>query len=403
MTLRVGRLALPGVVEAHGIGTGEVTMAGFVDVADLADARTVAAQVVALAGGVDEPVVPVVLTDGWAGYGRVTGASWDPIVWERGQGRYSVTVEPLRDAGSPLIESVISGGARPASPAPSERRGWWACPASATSARWRPGESTGRTDDVRDCEGGQVRYHSMTDALSAVAQWRCPPGSFYEGASRAEVMVGGEWLPLVGRQSIDRAGAWRVSNGLVRWTVTPDDLLEVEWWLPGTGAWSAPRTWQMISYQRPRITWDAVEVTQNAAHAVTVRLAGATTVDRGGSLDWWVTVRRGSTGLDMVMRAASPPQMQMLPVPTTAVTDSGAHVLGPSEGDAVRWVYVSTPTWTASTANGAVYATSLGARTDWSWGLLGTQAGVNTLGVDEVVRSWYAGGVERVAVGVTGA
>lgn len=50
MTLRVGRLALPGVVEAHGIGTGEVTMAGFVDVADLADARTVAAQVVALAG-----------------------------------------------------------------------------------------------------------------------------------------------------------------------------------------------------------------------------------------------------------------------------------------------------------------------------------------------------------------
>lgn len=397
MTVQLGRLVVPGVVEMHTYATGEVRFAGALDVSSMDEALWYARQIVALAE--DESPVPVILPDGWEGMGRVTSASWDPVLWEQGEGRWSVDVEPVRRHELPLCEVVVAGGPRPVDGDASiaERRGWAAAPASATEWSFRPTVSSGRVDTVRECEGGGVLYSSVANLYDHVASFRVPAAKWYEGGATVEQYVGGRWLPVVALGSLDRP--WRVTNGLVRWTVTPDHLIEVEWWRPSLDAWHTPKRFHVRYFagSNPRATWTAAEVVRNAAEEVRVRLSG-----RGryaySRTDLWVSVRRGSTSLDFTAKTGATPNFQMQPQPTAAITDSGAHAISADDGG-LQWAYTSAGDFYLGTSAGTIGPTPTGAL-NWTWGLSGVQSAVTSLTATEVVRAWYASQTSRVTVGV---
>lgn len=71
-------------------------------------------------------------------------------------------------------------------------------------------------------DGGRVRWTRVPSLpATGVVSYYVPPASHYIGAATLEVQRDSVWYPVSGRQvpKLDTAGAWRLSNGLVR--ITP--------------------------------------------------------------------------------------------------------------------------------------------------------------------------------------
>lgn len=402
---RVGRLVLDGPISAHTHATGEVTLEGLACHGSLVHAVWFREQLAALADNPDEPVVPVSTPGGWQGYGMVLGASVEPLAMSEGYQRWTVTVAPVRNAKTPQVESAMLLFLRSNSHSLTQAGYVHGVPGPATSYSWLPHAGSivqvVRTTDPVSPAARDVIYRAVGNANGASeASWSVPPADYYAGGCYAQALVGPDWAPLVGRQSLP-AGRWRISNGLVRAGVDDAGRFSLDWYRPDHAGdhdgWTPPQLWRLRRTNTPAVSnwaaWTAAELTELSAHKVTVRLTGRAT---DGMASVWMSIRRGTRTVAFYVD-------QDLPSPSpawdpegdvTGITDGTYYAQGPTIPDAggLRWLYMTPGTFTISAAGTMVPA---GNPATLAWGVTATLTG-EALAAATVAREWYTPISERV-------
>lgn len=142
-------------------------------------------------------------------------------------------------------------------------------------------------------DSGVVRYARTGNTTARVMRWRwyTPPAYYYDASCKFEQSYGGTYYPLHGKQVLVASNAWRISNGLVRVTVTATTI-DVSHY--DGSQWDTVKSWTLAgitggpSLQEQPV----VRVTKNAAHCVSVKLVvGMETSVSSTTLD--ITLRRG--------------------------------------------------------------------------------------------------------------
>ncbi len=145
--------------------------------------------------------------------------------------------------------------------------------------------ATYTTDD------GLVRWTVAPTGTPFRFVWATPPAYYYEGSARFEQSFGGTYYPLHGQQVRPIASAWRVSNGLVRVTLTSSAISVSHY---DGSAWDTAKLWTLGTAVSGLLLQglSAVRVIRNTPEEVIVRcvLKMETTVS---STTMDISLRRG--------------------------------------------------------------------------------------------------------------
>jgi len=191
-----------------------------------------------------------------------------------------------RVGAQPNIESHLIGGWRnTATVATSLPTAWHAVPAAALD--YYDGVDTFQTlPTVRTADTGAVNFY-RNDGFgagvtgNATARWSVPEANWYDGAAAIEMLHSPtEWHTVIGRHlaptaGMDKARAWRLTNGLVRVYPSPaGGTLEVQAY--SGGAWGTAKVIKFAAadgvgpYEFNRI--HTVAVSRNTPEQCVVRL-----------------------------------------------------------------------------------------------------------------------------------
>jgi hypothetical protein len=404
VTLKIGH------VEVGSPSTWDVDSAGVVEVsgdliADSLDELLIKRRaLLAHDGDRDAPAVPVV----WADEPSVDGfytvervkVPLSPVDMAVHWASWSATLVPVLGFRRPLVESVLVAKKRE-NPHVATPYVWHAVPGGADDWRWLSPSSGTTVEATRAVADGTVLWQRTTSAAGyqSAFRWSCAPEGWYAGGCRVELSAGGPFQTVPGRPSLDLGGGWWIGNGLAKFTVTDDGYLGVRWWNPTTALWSATRTFRIRGSDTAEMRFRSIAVVRQSPAAITLRCSGLyVNPNRNGPLDLWVTMRRGSPLLDMRIKTDVSAGFRVGALPTETLSDETTHVTGTETGGFG---------WAAMTTEDFVIASSVEFRGDpltlqeWSFGIGGYMtSAVSYLDEDEVMRSFFASGSERVRVGV---
>jgi hypothetical protein len=194
------------------------------DQGSLADVTALRGQLNGLAGNTDEPVVPVVWSDGdgsingFYRVGRVSVGS-EPRIRLNADSVLPFSVELVAVPGwqAPLFEVLSRGADRVSATSTAAAAVSWSSGPGGLGSGSHDALVSGPVTVQGDGSTAKVWYHD--DRLySAALTYQVNESGFYDGASRVEVdAVGdGSYRSVVGRQIPNLPGRWRLSNDLVR-------------------------------------------------------------------------------------------------------------------------------------------------------------------------------------------
>lgn len=314
MSIKIGRVGRDSTLALNSprrwsVDGDEVDLEGSLTADSLGRLVMLRAQVSGLVDNRDEPVVAV----SWAGdasvdgYYRVLGGGVPMPARGLAARKLDYSLRLRKIAVYPRIESVLVGDAVRTN-AHSIAKGttvpWWGVPDDATMD-YVPAASAA----TRVAATGTVKIWYRTNGTvlyNRTCGWACAPGDYYDGACRFEVTPDGtSWVALVGRRlpNTHQQYGWRITNGLVRVSVTGGDgLVTVEHYV--SGSWSVSKTYKLTVGSTPSTigSFRTVTVKRNSPEVVTVRLGldqsngavpAAVTVD--------LTLRRGALWVEGVM------------------------------------------------------------------------------------------------------
>jgi hypothetical protein len=265
--IQVGRLGVdvdmvaPSVWSARG---EDVTVGGTITASSVSEGTVLRDQVLGLAVGRDEPIVPVSCS--WDatldGYYELAGVEVEEGLMSPvdGSRRWRMSLRRLPGWQAPLIESVLHGALRTnshsiltASTVP-----FLAVPAVAGEAL-DPGGAGTLTVGTRTAADGALDFLYGANSLlyGTVMSYYLPPASFYVGSPKVEVDVGsGTWRTVTGRLVRNSPTAVRISNGLVRFTFKAT----------GSGYWcTSIEVYDGVS------TWDTLTGAQTGTDVATLK------------------------------------------------------------------------------------------------------------------------------------
>lgn len=152
--------------------------------------------------------------------------------------------------------------------------------------------NTWATSTSFTADSGLVRCNTSGLSGGTVARWRwyTPPAFYYNASCKVEQSFGGTYYPLHGSQALVASNAWRISNGLVRVSLsaTTIDVSHYD-----GSAWDTAKSWSLGVGGSPSMTVAPVmRVTKNTAHCVSVKVAvGLSSGVSSTTLE--MTLRRG--------------------------------------------------------------------------------------------------------------
>jgi len=397
VTLRIGRIACQFRRTTWDERDGATILAGYVFAGSRPDLVHLRDGLAAVAGSLDEPVVPIVCPNGPAGLYRVEGV--EVALAGPTFATVSVTARPVLGHRAPIIETLVSGAllANANAITTGTAYPWHAVPANATTHSWWPADSAGVVAGQRPCEGGVVRYRRITSRYSGVATWVCGPADWYVGAALVTEAPTAQHFPVVGRRSLTTP--WWAGNGLVRFTIDPaTSALLVQWWRPAVGAWSTQQTWRVGPTADPYL-WSSVTVVRNAPEAVRLLVVGAR-ASTGISTRMWLTVRRGGRQIEGRIDTDASPSFGLTWPAGDAVTDATSYAhRAAAAADGTNWVVVAPDNFTVGASS-----VSPASSTALSWTFV-LAASVTSGGADTSVaaasRAAYAVQTEQTTVGVS--
>lgn len=223
----------------------------------LAVAKVLRQQMLGLNDNADEPVVPMTsaLDSDYDGFYRVLGVSVEPtIVYQRdGTMRCQVSLERVGGGfAKPVFETSLIAAPRSDGPATLNPNGATNWLASGFPLGVGEAGASGYSGGVAPATSGTVSYTTATGAIhkviaftslaaadSDVYQHYSEPADAYAGACLVEVQIGGTWYPATGRQVPLVGRGWRISNGIVRLSLSQSTLgaLLIEVW--GGSVWES--------------------------------------------------------------------------------------------------------------------------------------------------------------------
>lgn len=419
MSTRIGRLVLDGRPATYQHATGEIELTGWIYADGLAEVEYLRREFVALAEAADEPVMPVLIEDGWSGMARVTSASTAHVGGSMlgGMVTYEITVAPV---ARPEVVSALSSSVRGNDHVLLFGSPSHAVPAGYDMWSWLP---TGTAVEATRTTGGQaagnVAYRRVTNgAGQSTARWICPPERWYAGGCHVEEHHGARWLPVVGRRTL--RNPWRIGNGLVRVTLVEGGSsagrLRVEWYRTNSDQWTPAQEWGVGSGGGFAFTaWNSVEVVENAPHRVLLRARGQYT---HGYTTLWITLRRGSRLVDGSVDTANLPGHRVITLPALAAGGvTAAPAAGAGEGNlgwhaylsadvadsgGLRWVFTGSDNFGYGTGTG-LFLPENNLAGQWSWGINAyfTSAAGDSGDRVQTAREWFTPRHETVRVGVT--
>lgn len=322
-------------------------------------AKVIRQQMLGLVNNRDEPVVPVTW-DGdsdFDGFYRPVAVKVDPFDTYLDAGLMVCTVDLERVGGGyafPSLELFTGAITRTNSHALTGDALTAVVPdvsnAIRDSSAWLNNTATRACADSA-AGVSEVRIFSAEPTLTPfVYSYWLQPSLHYFGACRVEVLVGGSWYELSGRQNWYQQGAWRISNGVVRLTSGEPGTIEV---FNGTawesanirhvdaavGALGAHIGLSYASGQSPLL------IIRNSPERVTVRCAAGTY-----AVDY--SIQRGA----MHVEFSSPIKIGIGYATTTACTAvTGGIRTTSNDASGNRLVFAIAQTNTVDTTNGRVY------------------------------------------------
>lgn len=302
--------------QAFELSDGGLSINGKIASDDATILNAVAAQIQALSTDVDQPVIPVIFDGNLSRISHLSGfysvrsssatipqggiASESPV----GRWPWSATLVPVPSRGCPAIESLWDAMLRPndASIVEADVNPFHAVPASTLAYYAANGLSptttmTTATGDIGYGYGGS--QHLVPLAIT----WRCRPEDWYAGAATVERLWDGTWLPVVGRDPFlaDSSSGWRISNGLVRFGIGPndDDVFTIECFTGTT--WESQTEIRLQADNSPALYFPVIGFTviRNDPAEVRVRLTCGATAQSSPPMSIDLRLRRGSPLIDM--------------------------------------------------------------------------------------------------------
>lgn len=377
MTLTLGRCSglRPGP-EYPKISGDRIDIAGkVVQVANTDILRGIRQQLLGLVGNEDEEIVPCI----WAsdptfdGYYRPVAMAVEHIGPTRNRSvRFRATLERLRDYAAPMFEVTVQSALRvnaSAITAPAHivvvSFGQLAdsvyLPPSVTAF---PLTSSSAATTADSATAQFVRW--MRTTFPAVNQYGFShtPANFYVGSARIELLYGSTWVPVHGRTiPAVEPGQWRITNGLVRFTLglTYNAAVVMEVWKAGSSAWQAVNFGhfdsanQGVGYNASQIP-TRLEILRNSPETVVVRLSGFSmqetfTLDRG---DRHVVYTRKRTDAANIVTTHG----IKFNANTAATAITGGIRATSNDGNGNRGVLASAQAFTTDLVNGKINLTT---------------------------------------------
>lgn len=395
--MRVGRLVLPEPDLWEPRGRDEVVFSGLVaEPGDHGEDGLLALEraLGGLVDNVDEPVVPVVSEVG-SGYFEVLDVVVDPgeVGLAAGWLEHQVTLARVDNAGAPVVTSALLGHVRSNVNGVTDAAFHHSVAAGYDVHSWLP-TGTAQAEERPTAPGpaaGGVAYRRVTDGSGpTAAKYAVAPDRWYRGGCHVETLAGGRWVPVVGRRSL--AQPWRVGNGLVRVTlveggVTPGRV-RIEWWRSDGQGW-VTQDFGLRTGGFDATAWRSVEVTQLAAHTVTIRAQSARTQ---GRTTLTMTLRRGDRTVACSLDTDALGDHRVSVLPAAAVTDAVYHAHPPSAGTGnLVWVFAAADNFAVDTGAG-IFTPENPIAQQWSFGLGAYFQGASgdSGSRDQTVRNWYA-------------
>ena len=376
MALTIGRVGSDIALDEHAkwseTGDGRVSIGGWIDAADAADASFLREQLLGLADQFGERIVPVTFgvddeRDGWY---EVESIKVDDVLGAtevRGDRQWSATLRRLPYRQQPRYELHRYGTVwtNSHSITTSTYDGFVALPATAEAVDLG---STGFSRVTRASETGSLTFYVSDPTYDNVVSAYVPMGDAYDGAAKIEVDIDGNgtWRTVVGSDIRHLPTRWRINNGIMRasWDTTAQGL-EVDLY---TGAWnnlgdtsSTDNHWLITDAAASYLADDPLSVTvlRNDPLACTIRLVFDWDTTKGRiMLD--VTVRRGDRNVSCILKSRNSETWGIEPdtaaSATTALT--GGYRVDANDDNGDRWVVSQPKTHTLNTSTGAARLSS---------------------------------------------
>lgn len=252
----------------------------------------------------DDDVIPVTSAayPGFGGYYRVLGVSiGHGKVAEGGWFEWGLQLEAVLHHRRPRIDIPTGYGLLPNGHSITTFDAVVAIPGAAVDAS-SPFPSTGSTSRaVSDGSAVVVLADTEVTTTGATGTGRLviDAGDYYHGGCRVEHDIDGNgtWMQAVGRADFPAPGEIRITNGLVRATITygtaGTSQLTVEWW--DTSAWTTPVEFYLSGVgTHDELVYYAGTVIRNTAEQVSVKFSTVASSFSAGMADVTFTVRRGS-------------------------------------------------------------------------------------------------------------
>lgn len=124
---------------------------------------------------------------------------------------------------------------------------------------------------TRTTSDGLVRVANTPTATPLRFVWAASPAYYYEGSARFEQSFGGTYYEMNGQQARPVSSAWRISNGLVRVTISGTTISASHY---DGSAWDTAKLWTLggVTGSAPLLaSVPSVRVVRNAPEEVVVR------------------------------------------------------------------------------------------------------------------------------------
>lgn len=382
MTLTIGRIgvatsgggdgwALAGPITAQRNGA-ELTLEGALYGYTAAELAWRVASLKGLAH-LEEPVIPVTFADnsGFDGYYRVVGVDCDLVtVGSDGYVPWTVTLAEVLNFRYPRIDMVTGYGLMPNGHSITAYDAVVAFPGTAVDA-YGPFPAAPDVSTTRPVGDGSsvvllLDTGATSTGTSGTGKLVVAPGDYYHGGARIEWDIGSSvFRHAVGRVDFRPAGVLRLSNGLVRATVTygnsSTSRLDVQWW--DGSQWDTATEFYLEGVTtHGELVYNSARVVRNTAEQCSLKFSTIPASFSSGPVDVTFSVRRGQRWVSAYCESVNAPSGGWrvgfsTSIAATSITGGVMRTLNNAGGN--REILTGQYATTKDTGNGRVTTASL--------------------------------------------
>lgn len=382
MTLTIGRATGLRLSRAVRFAGDTLELGGTIVAASNAELQARRQQLLGLVENQDETVFPITYQGDASldGYYLVRAVAAEPVgAINTATGRFSLTLERVPGYQSPVIELIYSQSEIPGAAIATQP--WLIWPKT-----WQFADTSITPTSGRVTETGEVWMIGASSSAPISFRYSAPPMNYYDASVRLEGLYGGTYYSLIGAQGPSSVSVLRISNGLVRLSITSGGELVLE--VFSGGAWRATSTNFRLVYGGNTATVPSpVKIVRNSPEQVTVRvqMGRALTLGNETAIITDITLRRGAAHFDIVGNLGQR-LLSLQAVTNTASTQITANTfLRQTSNDANgnRWFLGSKQTGALDLVNGRWTQTAGPSTNDYIPLGLGVQVGGSgAVGVD---------------------